>query len=462
MKSKVSTLILVIVLALLLQAGGLISAQSAAGEVIGNATGVPYVVKESINNGEPITLTVWDWWTARFKYFETATQKYTELYPNVTFDVLQSPGTEYWTKLAAAIPAGEGPDIFAFHNSSRAQYIDNNLVDPYPPELFDPEYLNENWIGFDEGRYQDAEGRVRYLPYGSMAALIFVNLDLWEAAGLTDADAPTTWDETLEVAKKLTQYNDAGLIDVSGFGFNTALTSMWYDMIYQQGEYAYSEDYQSCQLNTPNKVAALDTIQRFYDENVTSRDFPALTEAFGGGRIAMTYGWTWYASYLKVNFPELRFKSFLLPTFTGEAEPAVGRTNPDVTSVIPATTAPERKEVAWDFLHWLYSQDDVIIDLALVHSVAPAYKGVFDNPRVLENREAYLLTQRADYTVYVGDYPDAVDAAVDQVVDGNFMAGGMPNQEILDAANDTCNAALQEQTYWFIERQYAHDDLMNH
>lgn len=450
-----------VLLALVLQAGGLVSAQGTVGDVIGNATGVPYVVKESINNGEPITLTVWDWWTPRFRYYQDITQKYTELYPNVTFDVVQSPGDEYWTKLAAAIPAGEGPDIFAFHNEQRSQYIDNNLVDPYPPELFDPDYLNENWVGFDEGRYQDDQGRVRYLPYGSMAALIYVNSDMWEAAGLTDADAPTTWDEMLEVAKTLTQYDDAGLINVAGFGFNTALTSIFFDMFYQLGDYEYAADGQSCLINTPNKLTALDTLTRFYDENVTSLDFPGLTEAFGGGQIAMTYGWTWYASYLKANFPDFRFRSFLLPTFTGEATPSVGRTNPDVTSVIPTTTTPERKEVAWDFLHWLYSQDEVIIDLALVHSVAPSYKLVYDNPRVLDNREAFLLTQRGDYTVYAGDYPAAVEDAIYQNVEGNVMAGGVPNQEALDMAQDACNAALQEQSYWIVEREYKHDDLMN-
>lgn len=452
-------IMLLLVIFTLLSTSSLVMGQAGVGEVIGDATGVPYVVKESINNGEPITISLWDWWTPRFNYWKEIAPKYTELYPNVTFDIVQSPGAEYWTKLAAAIPAGQGPDILAFHNEQRAQYIGNNLVDPYPPELFDVDYLKENWLGFEQNQFQDAEGNVRYLPYGPMAALLFINTDLWEAAGLTDADIPTTWDEVLEVSKKLTQTNDQGLIDVAGFSFNTATTSLWNDLQYQLGSYMYGADGKSCDINSPADLQALDTITRFYDEGVTSRDFPGSIEAFGGGQIAMTYHWTWYSAYLGVNFPELNFKTALLPTFTGEASPAIGRNNPDVSSVIPATTAPERKAVAWDFLHWLYSQDDVLIDLALIHSVAPSYTKLFDNPRILENPAIHLLTERLEYTVFPGDFPPTVDNALFQNIDGIVMAGGS-NQEALDAAQEACNAAMQEQDYWTTERTYGHADLM--
>jgi len=458
MKSKSVKVLMLVLLTLLLSVGSVIHAQTAVGTVLGDATGVPYVVQDKINNGDPITISLWDWWTPRFKYWQEITKKYTELYPNVTFDVVQTPGDQYWTKLAAAIPAGQGPDIFAFHNSQFNQYINNNLVDPYPPELFDPQYLKDNWLGFDQGEFQDSEGRVRFLPYGPMAALFYYNTDLWKAAGLTDADLPKTWDQVLEVAKKLTKYNDQGLIDVAGFSFNSAISALWNDMSYQQGSYMYGADGKSCNLNSPGNLKALDMITKFYDAKVTSKDFPAMTDAFGGGKIATTYSWTWYSAYLNVNFPDLHYATSLLPTFTGQQSPAVGRNNPDVSNVIPSTESPERKAVSWDFLHWLYSQDSVIVDLALLHSVAPPYKKVFDDPRILANPSIHLLEQQLGYTVFPGEIPDSVDNAM-QGVEGGVMAGNT-NQATLDAAQDACNAAMQEQNYWVVERNYSHNNEM--
>ena len=48
------------------------------------------------------------------------------------------------------------------------------------------------------------DGKVYYIDYGIMTGSVYYNKDMWEAAGLTDADYPKTWDEMREVAKKLT------------------------------------------------------------------------------------------------------------------------------------------------------------------------------------------------------------------------------------------------------------------
>ena len=43
------------------------------------------------------------------------------------------------------------------------------------------------------------------VPMGYAPTAVWYNTDMWESAGLTDADYPQTWDELLEVAKKLTK-----------------------------------------------------------------------------------------------------------------------------------------------------------------------------------------------------------------------------------------------------------------
>ena len=40
---------------------------------------------------------------------------------------------------------------------------------------------------------------------GYAPTAVWYNTDMWKAAGLTEADYPKTWDQLLEVAKKLTK-----------------------------------------------------------------------------------------------------------------------------------------------------------------------------------------------------------------------------------------------------------------
>ncbi|MCQ4928215.1 extracellular solute-binding protein, partial [Veillonella parvula] len=46
--------------------------------------------------------------------------------------------------------------------------------------------------------------KVYYIDYGMMTGSVYYNKEMWKEAGLTDDDIPKTWDEMIEVAKKLT------------------------------------------------------------------------------------------------------------------------------------------------------------------------------------------------------------------------------------------------------------------
>lgn len=460
MKGKTLKLLLFLLLAQMILIGNIVSAQGVAvGDVIGDATGVPYVVKESINNGEPITISLWDWWTPRFEYWQQVAAEYTELYPNVTFDIQRFPGDEYWTKIIAGLPAGEIPDILAFHNEQHDRFVGNALVEPYPASMFDREFLNENWIGFAEGHFDNPEGEIAYLPYGGMAAVAFVNKAMWDAAGLTDADIPNTWDEFQVVAEKLTQYDAQGRVEVAGFNVNPDVSGQVLDLMLQKGRYIFSADATACNFDSPEALETLNYLTSFYDKNIVTRDFPNWVETFGTSLSAMTVSYTWFGSFMAVNHPEIEVMTFQMPSWTGEFAPSMGTQNYDVSNVIPVTAPDDHKAVAWDFLHWLYSQDQKLVDLALVHSFAPAYKKIFNDPRILEVPAVALLTEVMEYKVFMGNRPASVNDALVQYLDGN-VAAGVPNEEALAQADQACDAAMQEQQYTILERTYGNNDLM--
>jgi multiple sugar transport system substrate-binding protein len=428
-------------------------------DVGGTATGVPYEMKESLYGGKPLKLTIWDWHTPRINYWNAITPKYTKMYPNVTFEIVQVGGEDYWKKLMAAIPAGQGPDIFHFHNAQHTPFTQNNLIDPFPEDLFVPSYYRENYVGMAEGHFMDKEGRIRYLPYGSMAADIYVNKKMWDEAGLTENDIPKTWEDLVAVAKKLTKYDAAGNIDVAGFAFNGYIQYLWNDMNFQQGRYMYTKDGRGCQVDTPEGKKSLELIKRMYDEKINSPEFLEYIEAFGTQKAAMAWVWTWFSGYMEATYPDVEFFTFRMPSFTGENLPALGRQNYEVSLTVNPQLDVEKRKAAWDFLHWVYSDDEKLVDLALMHAVAPAYKKLFNHPRIVANPTIADLAQQIEFKVFPGEFPGTMDTALTQYIGQNIVAGTSIDQS-LQEAQQACDAAMQEQEYWVVERTYIHDDAM--
>ena len=54
------------------------------------------------------------------------------------------------------------------------------------------------------------DGNIYYADYGLSTGMYYYNKELWAEAGLTDDDIPKTWDEFIEVAQKLTKFDENG------------------------------------------------------------------------------------------------------------------------------------------------------------------------------------------------------------------------------------------------------------
>jgi ABC-type glycerol-3-phosphate transport system substrate-binding protein len=115
-----------------------------------SATGVPYVQKDQINGGEPIKITYWEWVNTRAVYTKRWADEYMAMYPNVEVEIVMQPWESYWQALTSNVPAGN-PIMYHMHTSRAAQFCDAGLMAPIPESVADQAYLEENWVGFNEG-----------------------------------------------------------------------------------------------------------------------------------------------------------------------------------------------------------------------------------------------------------------------------------------------------------------------
>ena len=119
------------------------------------------------------------------------------------------------TKLNAAFAAGVAPDIFGHGPAAVADFVVNKRVEPltnYVKQL-NKKVRNDMAAAMKGGQVKG----VQYLiPLSMLGSMIMYNASDFTAAGLDPNQPPTTWEEVLAAAKKLTKRDSSGAITNSG------------------------------------------------------------------------------------------------------------------------------------------------------------------------------------------------------------------------------------------------------
>jgi multiple sugar transport system substrate-binding protein len=154
-------------------------------------------------------------------------------------------------------------------------------------------------------------GKFYCVPKDFSTLAVEINTDLWQKAGLTDADLPTTWDKLEAAAKKLTTKGVTGLV------IGDSLDRVGAFMAQAGGTYQ-DADQTKFTFDTPQNLQGLQFVQKLAKEGVLK--FPKQVsagwggEAFGKGKAAMTTEGNWLVGAMKTDFPNIHYKVVPMPT----------------------------------------------------------------------------------------------------------------------------------------------------
>lgn len=208
--------------------------------------------------------------------------------PDITVKMSHFPYADYRTKVAAAVPAGEGPDVVQLYYGWLNDYVEAELIQPLPTDVFVPETIEKEF--FPMVGAMKIDGAYMALPTAVRSLALFYNERLFKDAGIEGP--PATLEELVETAKKLTQKDGAG--NLTTVGITTGMTAQdhhWMrEVLFRQfGGEPYKDDYQS--VNYADK-AGQDALA-FYDglrseHSVTLAGFMDEPQAaFKAGRAGM-------------------------------------------------------------------------------------------------------------------------------------------------------------------------------
>lgn len=115
--------------------------------------------------------------------------------------------TDLTQQLSQGFAGGNPPDLFYLATELLAGYADNGSVIAYGNML-------ENKDDFYPSLVQNFTYNDQFYcaPKDFSTLQLIINKNLWDQAGLTDADVPTDWDSLAAAAKKLTSGDTTGLV----------------------------------------------------------------------------------------------------------------------------------------------------------------------------------------------------------------------------------------------------------
>lgn len=210
-------------------------------------------------------------------------------------------------QLSQGFASGDPADVFYVTADAFAGYAANGSLEPYAEDLpnkddFYPA-LREAFT-YDDQLY--------CAPKDFSTLGLVINDELWAAAGLTEEDIPTTWDELAETAEALTTDDTVGLAFGPEFQRVGAFAAAAGGGLVTDGE---------ATANSPENVEALTYVKQLLNDGVASYSSDLGTgwggEAFGKGLAAMVIEGNWIAGAMSADYPELEYTIAELPEGPG-------------------------------------------------------------------------------------------------------------------------------------------------
>jgi len=312
----------------------------------------------------------------------------------------------YFTKVQAAMAAGDAADVILMEDKPTAGYAKNGVfhaLDQYIAT--DSAFKLDDYypVLFNGLRYQ---GKLYGLPQHWLVHMILYNKAHFQQAGLplpsaNWQDANWNWDTFLNAAKKLT-VQENGKITRYGFALSGYAWTYWRMWIWQNGGDVVSPDLTHSVLD---QTSAIDAIQYYADlANVQHVDptaaelkalnNPGFTDLFAQGKAAMTSSAP-YLFDLRTQLKNLDWDVVPEPMKAKRAAPLW----PDSISMNAATKAPEP---SWGLLRYVLGPRGQTTITTLGRGV-PVLKSIANSP-------AFLQTGKDPQNIRI--YLDAPDYGV--------------------------------------------------
>ncbi len=329
-------------------------------------------------------------------------------------------------QLAQGFAAKKPADVFYLSTDALAGYASNGSLLAYGDQLANKSDFYPSLV-----KSFTYNGKFYCAPKDFSTLQLIINTDMWKAAGLTDADIPTSWDQLESVSKKLTSAGHVGL-GISGEYARIG------SFMTQAGGNLMNDASTKATANSDANVKALEYVKKLLNDGSLkyAKDLGAGWggEAFGKGLAAMTIEGNWITGALKTDYPNIHYKVAELP-----AGPA-GKGTLQFTNCWGIAADSPNQAAALKLVEKLTSKSDQLA-FSKAFGPMPSIKSAASEWKS-ENPELVPFLAAADYAKGVPTAKGAADVVTDLNSKLESLATGDP-KAILDATQKNLEAIVK-------------------
>ena len=271
-------------------------------------------------------------------------------------------------RLSTSFAGGTPPDLFLLNYRFYQQFAVKGVLEPVQDRVRSSKLFGEKDFypqALDAFRYR---GKLTCMPQNISSLVVYYNRDMFAKAGVPAPKAGWTWDDMVDVAKKLTKDNDNdGKVDQHGLGIDPELIRVAPFVWSHGGQFVDNMDQPT--TFTMHSDAGVFALQKFFDLRTVHRVVPddAEVEAednesrFSNGRLAMVMSSRRSTpTFRKAN--KFDWDIAGLPTH-GQAASVLH------SDAYCMTAASKEKDTAWRFLEFAVSAEGQRITAATGRTV---------------------------------------------------------------------------------------------
>ncbi len=347
---------------------------------------------------------------AIFAVFEQLKEAFKEVEPDLEVEIEEAPGDDWHEKFLLKQASGDVPDCLFECDCTITSSIRAGALEPLDDYLAgDARFNRDNYLEI-AWNASSFEGTTYGLPYDGGSMAYFYNLSLFEEAGVEplDPETPISWEELIEIGKRLTKDRGGKRADEDGFDSGRLLqfglspaTWMPYTWIWGNGGEVLSAD-GKVMLAEPTAVEGMQFLADLINVHhiaPSPQTGDTTTISFQTGNVAIEYNGVWSM----VRYRELDFDWDVAPFPMGKKQVSTGWYSP-----LAITSAAKNKDGAWKWISFCCSEPGQTIVAELGQAVPPvrslANSEVFLDPATLPAHKQVFLDQLSpDILRTVGD-----------------------------------------------------------
>jgi multiple sugar transport system substrate-binding protein len=353
------------------------------------------------------------------------------------------PYEQFQQKLAAAAPAGQGPDVVNLYYGWLGKYTQSGYLQELPTGAFPAATLEKDFVPVVQGAR--LQGKYWGVPTAVRTLALFYNKDLLSGAGLDPNKPPTTWEEFVDTALKTTKRGADGKLETAGFAWGPEGQGhqWWREALNRQnGLTPMSADLKKLNWTDPKGIEAFtwwtDLVTRhkvgeagFYTDDQTS---------FKTGHAALHIDGSFRLGTFASDAPDLNYAIAPLPAHRDKATYSSFWVN----CITRRATGP-RLEASTKWLQYLTTPEVMRQWVAKVGEL-PAKPAVAHEDKYARDAKLGPFLQSLDsgYATFFVDEAADRQAVLDAV--NEVLLNGTPPDQAVKGAADKVQAMLDQ--YW--------------